>query len=349
MRGLTMRKGITVGLCSLAAAGAALGLITAGAGAQDSSGITIYRGGTAQEAGIKLVNWGSGNIAEESQLQYSGSRSLRLVTHGMHQGASLVLAKPIELAPYINNKNAYLQFIIQVPDNQSADGTGSPAGFSGSSPFGGGGPGRGAQGGFPGAPGGGGFPGLGGGFPGYGGGGRRGGTATSQKAQNIEKLRMVLVTTSDRTIEFLMPMEYARPAENQWKQLSIPVGAIPGLKADDAQIKEIRIFGDSPGTIYLGQLRVLTDITPLTLDRIGEKVIPRNARYTYTARASAGIIPLKVTWDFNEADGIQEEKEGRTVVHSYHKSGEYVGTVTVQDVYGMMEPKTVKFKILVTR
>jgi hypothetical protein len=349
------RKATTVGL-GVVAVGATLGLFAVGAVSQQTGGLTIYRGETAQEAGFKPFAWGSGTVVEDPQMHFSGTHSLRIATHGMYQGAGVSFKKPVDLAPFLSNKNAYLQFVVSIPETVTTTGGASggvpggfgPPGFS----SGGGRPGT-SGGGFPG----GGFPGApGGGFPGFGRGGGRGGVggqggetkAQAQKARNIEKLRVVLLTASDRSIEFLLPLEYARTTEQQWKQLSIPVMAVPGLKADDAQIKEMRIFADVPGTVYLGQARVVTDVTPVTIDRIGEKVIPRNSRYTYTVKASAGVIPLKVAWDFDEADGIQEEKIGRTVIFRYTKTGDFVATVTVSDLYGMMEPKTLKFKVHVT-
>lgn len=354
MRGSFHRKTTTVSLCAMALA-ATVSLVVARAGGQDTGGLTLYRGDTLSEAGIKTVDLGSGSIGEDKQMHFSGTHSLRISTHGYYQGGALVFDKPVDLAPFLNNKHAYLQIVINVPDvtTNNAGGAGGSGGFPG---YGRGGPG--VPGGGGGLAGGGGFPGFGGGgqsgggFPGYGGGGgagqQRGATAQRQKARNIEQVRVALLMNNGKASEFLMPMEYARTTEQQWKQLSIPVNAIPGVKADAAQVREVRIFGNVPGVIYVGQIRVVTDVTPLTVDRIGEKVVNRNARNVYTVRASAGIVPLKITWDFDESDGIQEELEGRSVVHRYHKTGDYTASVTVRDIYGVIEPKTVKFKVLVT-
>ena len=100
---------------------------------------------------------------------------------------------------------------------------------------------------------------------------------------------------------------------------------------------------------YLGVARVLIDATPITVDRIEDKLaIPRGNKTVYRVKASAGVTPLKVSWDFDENDGIQEEKEGKAINHSFYKSGVYVVTVTVSDVYGVRQPVVRRFKVNVT-
>ncbi|MCS6776590.1 MAG: PKD domain-containing protein [Chloroherpetonaceae bacterium] len=333
MTGFAMYRGIPGRLWPLVAV-IVLSLV-APIRAGQNTGAPIYRGGPAQESGIQLASWGSGTVVEDPQRPYSGSRSLRVTTHGSYQGARMILNAPINLGAYTANKNAYLHFVFQIGDNQQNSG------------FGGSGFPRGGFGDAGGSPS---IPGGGSAFnpfrAGYG--GAMGSRATLQKSQNIERIRLVLVTTDDRQLELLAQTEYAPALDQQWKQFAVPVSAIQGLKPGSDQIKEIRIFGDTAGTIYLGQMRVVTEVTPLTVSTISDRIVTRNSRNAYTARASAGVIPLKFSWDFDESDGIQEEKVGRNVTHVYHKSGQYVATLTVSDLYGILPPKTVKFKVTVT-
>ena len=188
-------------------------------------------------------------------------------------------------------------------------------------------------------------------FPG---GGNNGGErrVAVQRARALENLRVVLLTATGKQIEFLMPVAYTHGADS-WRQFTIPIAAIPGLKAEDGQIKEMRLFGDQPTTFYLGAVHVLLDPTPIAIAPIeNQSALPKNTNYRYTARITGGLTAMKVTWDFDETDGIQEDRTGQSVSYAYHhETGtkpDYVVTVTVSDVYGLKPPAVRKFKIHVT-
>lgn len=342
--------GVTVAGLTLLGAASLLPLPAAG----QTTGTVIFRGDPPQVSGITTSSWGSGTVTEDKQAVYAGGQSFKITTQGLYQGGSFSFAKPFDLAPYVTNKNAYLELAI-LPPPREGTGTGRMGGRGGF-PGGPGGPG-----GFPGGPGG--FPGGPGGFPGGPGGGLGGGRGAGgaaggrnntnrrqlkmQTPRTLANLRVVLLTNTDKQLEFLMPLASGRD-DNNWRLLHIPVSGIPGLEANDTQIKAMRVFGDVPSTFYLGQVRVLIDATPITIDPISEKVVPRRESYRYTVTAHAGATPLKYSWDFDEADGIQEEGTGRTVVHAYPKAGDYIASVTVSDLYGLKKPAVLKFKVHVT-
>jgi hypothetical protein len=157
----------------------------------------------------------------------------------------------------------------------------------------------------------------------------------------------VLITGSDKALEVRLPLSSAR-AQDQWRVVSIPVKAISGFQSGDTQIKEVRLFGDSPTTLWLGQVRVAIDATPITVQPVVEKVIPRNARDTFIGNATGGYTPLKYSWDFDASDGIQEEAVGQAITHAYYKSGDYTATLTVSDLYGIKPPAKTTFRVHVT-
>lgn len=309
--------------------------------------LAIFRGDDAQTSGITPVSWGSGTVAADTKVVYSGSESLKIATQGLYQGASLTFTRPFDLGPYLTSTNSYLQFALKPPVSAN-DNTGI-------------GPGRGPGfPGYPGPPGGGqtlsGSPEGGGpptsGSP-YGSGGYNGGygntnrTVKFQKAHDMENLRVLMVTAGGKSLEMLLPLLSASD-DGQWKLLSIPVPAIPGLKPGDTQIKEIRLSGDTSGTFYLGKIGVVVDSTPITVDHIDDKLAPRNAVYRYTALAHGGATPIKVTWDWDASDGIQVEAEGRSVTHAFRRTGDFVVTVTASDLYGYKKPASTTYKIHIT-
>ena len=78
---------------------------------------------------------------------------------------------------------------------------------------------------------------------------------------------------------------------------------------------------------------------------MSDKDVSTQNRYRYVASANGGATPLKYSWDWDDTDGIQEESIGRSVEHTYYKDRDYVGTLTVSDVYGIKPPVTTRFKI----
>ncbi len=261
----------------------------------------------------------------------------------------------MDLGPYLANQYAELQLVVRTPYSGNGQMGGFRGGFPGGFPGGfRGGPGGfpgGFSGGPPGAPGGFAGPGAPGGVGGPGRGGALGGPNSRNqqtlKTEQLENLRVLLITSGDKALEIRLPLDSAR-TENQWQVVSIPVKAITGLSADDAKIKEIRLFGDAPATLWLGQARIGVDATPITVQPVNEKVIPKNARETFIGNATGGYSALKYSWDFDASDGIQDEAQGRAVTHAYYKSGDFVATLTVSDLYGIKPPAKTTFRVHVT-
>jgi hypothetical protein len=316
--------------------------------------LVIYRGDSLQTSGLSLASWGSGTVEEDTTKIYSGTESLRVTTHGMYQGASLTFTKPVNLAPFLANKNNYFTVSLLQP-TVNPSGGGFEGGFPGY-PGGKGGYGSGSSPGFGGTSGGNpGSPGTSGGYPGqYGRAG--GGQIQTQKNRQLENLRMVMVTTGGKTLEVMLPLANSASDENQWKNLAIPVAVIPSLTSDDAQIKEIRLFGDAPATLNVGSIGIVEDPTPITVDPINDKTVQRLSKYQYVVNANAGITPLVYFWDWDASDGIQDETEGRNVTHVFRKasvddsgkSTDFVVTVTVTDPYHLKAPAKATFKVHVT-
>jgi len=320
----------------LVGAGALLALAAAtGAYAQGNGG-RIYRGEAAQQAGIKLMAWGSGEARETDEAVFIGGHSIKITTHGRYQGARIVLQNPVDLKSAMSDPSAYLQFVVKLPDKSTTGRMGADYGMMAGGPpagvmrqFG-----RGAMGGM---------------FGGRGGAGEGGATRTL-KPKPLANLRVVLATTDDRRVEALLPLESATKARDEWSTVAIPLSALPGLKSTSGQVKEVLLFGDSPAILYLGEARVVRDETPIRVDELAERTVAVNDTVTFTASATGGISPLKYEWDFDAADGVEVDAEGRSVKHIFRKSreGDYVVTLTVRDVYGLKKPVVRKTKVRVT-
>lgn len=173
----------------------------------------------------------------------------------------------------------------------------------------------------------------------------------------LANLRVVLITDDAKQIETSLPTNGAHPETDDWASVAVPVAAIPGLKNTDGAIKEIRIFGDSPSVVYLGDLRVIRDETPIHVEDLTDQTVARNDIVTFVGSADAGPVPLIYQWTFiptaegakaNITPNLPVDAEGRTVKHQFRKSGDYTVALTVRDRYGLKKPVTVTCSIHVT-
>lgn len=335
----------------LAGASATAAIALPGIASAQTGEVPIYKGEPLNQAPLRVTSWGSGEVKDATDNVYTGSDSIKLTTHGFYQGARLDLKNPVNLKVAEGQSSAYLQFVFTLPDK---NGAGKMSGYPGMGGY----PGMMGGKGGPGGPGGRG--GYGGGYPGGKGGGGYGGAAeATAKPKPLANFRLVLVTDDGKKTEMIVPLDSARTERETWQSFSVPVSAIAGLKDTSGMLKEIQIFGDNPAVVYLGEIRVLRDETPIRVDDLEDITIAKNDTQTFTASAEAGPTPLKYEWQINGVparDGEKQEVttayqvvgEGRTFKHKFVKGGDYVVTLTVSDIYGLKKPVTKKMNVHVT-
>jgi PKD repeat protein len=68
---------------------------------------------------------------------------------------------------------------------------------------------------------------------------------------------------------------------------------------------------------------------------------------TFQARASGGATKVVYQWDFDAADGLQVDAEGRQVRFRFRKPGTFTVTLTVRDAYGLKTPYSTTLKVVV--
>lgn len=326
--------------------------------------VPIYKGEPLKQASLRATSWGSGEVKDATDNVFTGSNSIKVTTHGFYQGARLILGSPVNLKAAEGEQSAFLQFVFMLPDKAGAGRMGGPGGMMGG--YGammGGKGGPGGRGGYGGAGGPGGLGGRGGASGGQGGqGGGEGGaygSAATVKPKPLANFRLVLVTTDGSKTEILVPLDSARKERETWQSFSIPIASIPLLKNTDGQVKEIDLFGDSPAVVYLGEVRVLHDETPIRVDDLDDITIAKNDTQPFIAGAEAGPTALKYEWTISGVaarDGERQEVttayqvvgEGKTFKHKFVKGGDYAVTLTVSDIYNLKKPVTKKMNVHVT-
>lgn len=336
--------------------------------AQDSK--TLYRPGlTIANQEISLRSWGSGICSETEEDSFEGTTSIRVTTRNLYQGGILTWMKPVDLAPEFSDKSNLLRITFK-----SLDGAVTSGGPSGG-PSGGGIPSGRGGGGAPtgGAPGGGGLPGgKGGGAPQGGGslgslggppGGPSGGPQGGATAvyTGLKTMRLIITTTDGKKSEAFVPAATTVGVEKGWKQAGIPLQAIKGFDKTNKIVKEISFSGDVSTAFYVGDLRVISDRTPIRAEpSFRTALLSVNQSLTFSASGYGGSSVLKYSWDFDDADGIQNDAEGANVKYrfrtasndlrntaQYRPNGEFTVTLTVSDAYGLKEPYKTTLKVKV--
>lgn len=311
----------------------------------------IYRGDAPSTAGIRLAGWGSGIAVDAPTQGYSGSHSLRVSVDGYYSGGRVLFNTPLDLTPDVTNPNAFLEFVIQFQPAQIkslASRAGTLPGTSGAAGIGGAIPGSGNSGfsgGFSGAAPGAGFGPEAGGFPG----GFPGGDPNvpgQQVIPDTRRLRVILVFEGAQAISHEHPLVTFPTPDGKWVRVAIPFAKFKSTaKLSRYMLKELRIFGDSPDTFFVGEIRTVVDTDPISIEPMDEQVVAVGDNVVFTTKAEAGLSALQYSWDFDASDGIQEDAVGTRVAHIYKRASPenapYKVTVTVTDMAGVKKPERV--------
>ncbi len=287
---------------------------------------------------ITLAPWGSGTIAETNEMAVEGTSSIRVSSRNFFQGGIMHFGNPVDLASA--SANTANMFVITV-QAQSASTT-----------LGGGGGG----GGLVGAGGGGGLAAGGGGLSGGGGGlsqggGQQGGGTSQQQAiidATLTKVRCVVTTTDGKKSEVYIDLTSALGNAQGWKSVGVPLAGITGFDRTNKVVKSIAFSGDTIGTFYVGQIKIVNDTTPLYVEpNVREANLALGDELTLVAMGNGGSSQLRYTWDFDDKNGVDVDAEGQTIKRKFRKDGTYTITVTVHDRFGLKKPYSTTLKVIV--
>lgn len=291
----------------------------------------------AQDQGINLTGWGSGTVAESDEVAYEGVNSIRISTRNFFQGGLIQFRNAVNVGDKFNDKAQLLLFTINIP------GAGTTMGGGGGNA-----PGRGGAM----AGGGGGAPGRGGAMAGdeggatMGGGGGAGAAAGQEKP--VTRLRVVVTTSDGKRSEGFLDVTTSVKDQRGWFKAGLPLQGISGLDKTNKQITGIAISADATTTMYVGAVEVTTDTSPIFVEpTIKEYNVGSGQEASFSAIGFAGATPVRFVWDFNAADGIQEEAEGSTVRRRFRAPGTYTVTVTGVDVFGLKKPFSATIRVTV--
>jgi hypothetical protein len=268
----------------------------------------LYRGDSAAASNVALGGWGSGKAEEDSTTHLTGENSIKITTHGLYQGGRVDFKKPVDLSKALASKKCYLRLRTRFTGAGSRQDSFDPSS-----------------------------------------------QITSQKADApFQNMRFVLTMADGSIYELTRPLDVP-PTDDpeRYIPLHIPLAAVKkaakgkALSGNGAMLKSLAICGDKYEQFNIGEIEVMTDDTQISVAELEDQIAFANNDMAFSADVEAGASTLKVTWDWDAKDGIQEDTFGRNVGHLFKRAGTYLITVTVTDVDGIKPPqqKTLKLEV----
>lgn len=162
------------------------------------------------------------------------------------------------------------------------------------------------------------------------------------------KVRFVFVSDTGVKISAEQLTNPLDPDDN-WCRVAVPLAKFKLPEGvSEFRLKRLLISTDLPTTLYLGEIRIVTDNTPIKVEPLESETVVVYDEVLFDPRADGGLSSLKFSWDFDASNGIQEESTERVGRFIYTRGGEFTVTLTVSDVDGLKEPVTVKTTVTVT-
>jgi len=159
--------------------------------------------------------------------------------------------------------------------------------------------------------------------------------AAGPKELNLRSVRVVLFT-DEGPVAAESPVVGTMPKDKRgWFPVTISLTQFRGIQ-NVKKVRAVGIFADEADVFYLGQVRLLVDRTPVSLELKAEPAIARVGKVIeFSAETRGGAIDPDITWDFNAADGLQEQAVGPKVKYVFKEPGDYMVTCTVKDKAGV--------------
>ena len=139
--------------------------------------------------------------------------------------------------------------------------------------------------------------------------------------------------------------------DDHWMRVAVPLAKFQvGEKpVDQFRLKRLLVMSDLPTTTYLGEMKLVTDNSKLTVESLDTQTLAIMDDALWVAEAEGGVSSLLYSWDFDAANGIQHESDamvGRYIYTMGRKDANgndipFVVTLTVTDSDGLKAPVTV--------
>lgn len=168
---------------------------------------------------------------------------------------------------------------------------------------------------------------------------------------NVPKASLVRFVFASDSGQKLSVDQIANPLDpdDNWVRIAVPLAKFKALEGvTEFRLKRLVVSTDIPSTLYLGEIKLVTDSSPITVGSLSSQTVAIYDEVLLNPESDGGVSSLKYSWDFNAANGIQPESNMRVGRYVYVKGGDYDITLTVSDADGIKSPVTVKTTVTVT-
>lgn len=298
-------------------------VLLAGISSSEAREVPIYAGEALSSAKITLAAWGSGTASENTKEGVIGSRSIQVTTPGLFAGAFINLGQPVEIAdPGVIGKYDYLAFTIKFKTTtplglSSPNNAPNPTGEYRALP-----PSADTYGYY---------------------------SDDIPQVPKVRKVRAMLDAVDGRSVEHTGLVVQKPTDEEGWIVAAMPLLSFGiGKDGKGFPLSKIALSADYPDTLWVGQIRVITDDSPIYLNGLeAPSDVSVQDRIIMKGQAEAGQTPITYSWDFNSSDGLQEDAVGQIVEVVYKTSGTYTITLTAKDPDGIKAPASITTEISV--
>ncbi len=299
---------------------------------------------------VEIGPWGSGEIEIGEEQTFAERQTLAVVTKGYHEGGRLDLRQPVDFTAFVADPiQTQLIIVVKAKEpEQSYGGYGLPGGAP-MTPGGLlGGPGAGAPGaGMPMVPG---MEPMGRGGPMMPDGGGIGTAAVSQPPEPIDRIRVVLVTDKGQLSSGGLLLDPNLAFEDDWLRLSAVLSDF--ARPEDLQgatLQRVVITGNREGRVYVGDLKIIQEDTPLVANIEGAAIrtVPAGQAAQFTAKPQHEAVNASYEWDFDDLDGLGIDGYGQKLSYQFPEAGYYVVTLRVADRDGQLQPRIATIKVKV--
>lgn len=292
-------------------------------GGSVSAEVMLFKGDPLYSSNISVGGWGSGTAVEASDRVLEGSRSIKITTQGLHEGARIDFRNPVEILSEPVDDGDYLQFDFSFTTVAlGTSGFGATPGMMGP----------------PGMPG---MPGMPQPNPGY-----YYGMENVPRQTKVNVIRLVIQSADGKSVE--ATQDVPQNEEDGWYRVSIPFKHMGLKQGDSFRISRVLVFTDVPDTFYLGKIGTIRDNASITASiESDEEVVAIYDVVTLRAEAEGGACALNYSWNFGDNGPDGTDATGNIVTHRYKKAGDYTVKLTVSDGWGMKKPVTSTMQVTV--
>ncbi len=298
--------------------------------------LLIYNGQALPQSNVSLSVWGGGSVEDNAEVSYSKGHSLKITTLDPYQGAKISLQTPVNLGSPADPQRVIIFMLRLTADTRSfRTGSATPesgrprmimAQFPQGMPPGNFPPGMMPPGmldnpGFAPAP-----------------------QAAPLPPQTLSAVHLIFTRADGSQADVVRPypdlsQTDAGAGSEQWIPISVPLAALHfAAGAADSPLQSIIIAGNDYAVLYLGQIRLTRDTTPITCFAGANQTVSAGEGVALRGTADGGASSLKYSWDFDASDGITEQANGLSVTTQYLKPKDYTATLTVSDIDGLKKP-----------